>query len=404
MATQPPRIFFTAFEPSGDALAAPMIQQLLALDPSLQITAFGGPKMQAAGAQLIETTTDHAAMLTAAVAQLRAHRSRLQRLTVWLSEHPIDALVPVDSPAANWSICKRVRQTHPQAKIVHLVAPQLWAWAPWRIHKLRRLTDHVLCLLPFEPDWFAPRQVPATFVGHPLFDPIHSPPPHTPPTDPFPQGRPKLALLPGSRHGEIQANWPTMLQACMSLQQQHPALQAIAAISKPDQQEQVRSLSTPHLGSRSWPSYLEIQADQTGEVLDWADLALVVSGTATLQAAAHRTPMVVLYNVSPWAWHLWGRWLVHTRTFSLPNLVLAAHGQHQPVPELVPHFAAVAPVVDALNHLIRDPAAMAQQQQGFDFIAGLFADRPFSHTAATKLLETLDHARLPVVKGSTQSG
>ena len=164
-------ILFTAFEPSGDALAAPMITRLLEQHPGLRVWALGGPKMLAAGADLIETTTDNPAMLLGAASQARAHQQRLKRLTKWLNDHKLAALVPVDSPAANWSICKLVRKTQPAAKIIHLAAPQLWAWAPWRIKKLRRLTDHVLCLLPFEPDWFTARGVRATFVGHPLFDP-----------------------------------------------------------------------------------------------------------------------------------------------------------------------------------------------------------------------------------------
>ena len=228
-------ILFTAFEPSGDALAASMITALKQFNPKLEVWAMGGPKMQAAGAQLLEQTTDNATMLLGVASQIPAHRRRLRRLTRWLADHDLTALVPVDSPAANWSICKRVRRAQPKAKIIHLAAPQLWAWAPWRIKKLRRLTDHVLCLLPFEPDWFSSRGVPATFVGHPLFDP---PPDLRKPTHAtaslLKNTKPKIAFLPGSRPSEIQANLPTILKVFSALKWRHKEMHgAIAVGDKP---------------------------------------------------------------------------------------------------------------------------------------------------------------------------
>ena len=120
------RILFTVFEPSGDALAAPAITRILESGSNREVWAMGGPLMQAAGANLIEKTTDHAVMLAGIAGQLRTHLKRLKQLQQWLADHPIDVLVPVDSPAANWSICKLVRRLQPDANITYLVAPQLW--------------------------------------------------------------------------------------------------------------------------------------------------------------------------------------------------------------------------------------------------------------------------------------
>ncbi len=383
-----PNILFTAFEPSGDALAAPMIQRLLQLRPDLNIHAFGGPKMRDAGARLIDTTTEHAAMLLGAASQIMSHRRRLHRLDDWLADHQIAALVPVDSPAANWSICKLVRRTQPDAKIVHLAAPQLWAWAPWRINKLRRLTDHVLCLLPFEQDWFTHRRVPATFVGHPLFDPSLS---HADNAQVlFSDGQPRLALLPGSRAGEIRANWPTMFQAAVQLHTRHPNLRATIAVPNQDLAQLVRETSRATTQQGGWPDWLDISVANTEAVLSWADVVLVVSGTATLQVVAHRKPMVVLYNVSKLTWHLFGRWVIQTKTFSLPNLIAQSDGLDRPVPEFVPHFAQSQPVAEALEQLIRDPDACNRQLAAFDHISRRFADRSFSHASAGQLLRTIE--------------
>lgn len=376
-------ILFTAFEPSGDALAAPLIARLLRERPGTIVWALGGPKMQAAGARLIEPTTQHAVMLLGVVSQAMAHRRRLQRLAAWLDQHPVTALVPVDSPAANWSICKLVRGRQPDAKIVHLAAPQLWAWAPWRIRKLRRLTDHVLCLLPFEPEWFSRRGVPATFVGHPLFDPPES---LQSKSFPWADGAPKIAVLPGSRAGEVRANGPTMLRACVELKKQHPGLRAVVAAVDQAGSDWVRSVGEQTGG---WPGGVEIAVGQTDAVLEWSDVALVVSGTATLQTVVRRRPMVVMYNVGRLTWWLLGPWLIKTRTFSLPNLIAEASGWGRVVPELVPHFGAVDPVAREMDRLIRDPRARDQQVEASGRIAGLFSERSFAQAATDQLLRVI---------------
>lgn len=383
-------ILFTAFEPSGDALAAPVIERLRTQRPDLDIWAMGGPKMRSAGAQLLEVTTQRATMLLGSASQLWIHRRRLRDLARWLVDHPLSVLVPVDSPAANWSICKLIRRNQRTAKIVHLAAPQLWAWAPWRIGKLRRLTDQVLCLLPFEPAWFNPRGVPAMFVGHPIFDRLPDARTLSQTVPDLPSdGEPRIALLPGSRPGEIRANWRTMMQAFMILQRGHPHARGLVATANPSATDLVRRTAEPCLGQGGWPDRLEIKTGQTEAVLHWADIVLVVSGTATLQTAAHHKPMVVLYNISRWAWHLWGRWLVQTRTFSLPNLVVQADGHRGVVPELVPHFGRPQPVAEELERLIRDRDARQQQRLAFDRIADRFASPIFSDTCSEKLLQAL---------------
>jgi len=381
-----PNILFTAFEPSGDALAGSMIVELAKACPHVKIWALGGHKMRQAGATLLGNTTEQAVMLTGAVSQVWTHRQRLKRLKQWLADHEIAALVPVDSPAANWSICGLVRRCQPQAKIVHLVAPQLWAWAPWRIRKLRRLTDHVLCTLPFEPRWLGQRGVNATFVGHRVFNSDWSKG-STGHSDLAQRGSPTIALLPGSRVKEIQTNWPTMLNAFVQLRQQHPKLRGLVAVTNDQAAQLVRSAigHTPAL--QGCPESLDIKTQYTDEVLARADVVLVVSGTATLQVAAHRKPMVVLYNVNWWTWQMLGRWLVKTRTFSLPNLIAQANGARQVVQEFVPHFGAVKPVAHALDELLGSPDKRQQQMQAYNQIAQQFAGRRFDQTAAQALIQ-----------------
>jgi lipid-A-disaccharide synthase len=374
-------LLFSSFEPSGDALAADTIAALRRRDPDMKVYALGGPKMEAAGAVLLEHTTQHGSMFLETLVQAWSHHRRLGRLRKWLGDHPIRGLVPVDSPAANWSICRVVRRARPSAKIVHLVAPQLWAWAPWRIRRLRRLTDHVLCLLPFEQQWLAERGVKATFVGHPAYEHLGASP--APQPGDLPREHPRLALLPGSRRSEVRRNWPTMLAAFRRLAGAHPRLHGVAAALDEPAEARLREMA-----GDDWPQRLAVRAGRTGHVLDWCDLALVVSGTVTLQLAARLKPMVVIYNMSrPNVWV--ARGLVRTRTFSLPNLISEWAGLGRAVPELIPHHGQVEPVVRSLDAILSSEEAAGRQRDLLAEIAARFGDRRFTEQAAGQLLEKL---------------
>ena len=383
-----PGLLFSSFEPSGDALAAETIAALLRHEPRPEIHALGGPRMEAAGAELLERTTHHGSMFLESVVQAWSHHRRLKRLRRWLEDHPIDALVAVDSPAANWSVCRTVRQARPQARIVHLVAPQLWAWAPWRIRRLRRLTDHVLCLLPFEPSWLGVRGVRASFVGHPAFDDVRGHRAAGP--DWLPADHPRLALLPGSRTGEISRNWPTMLEAFARLSRGDGDLRGIAAVHDERAETLVRRISAErHSGL---PDRLTVVAGRAELVLDWCDAALVASGTVTLQAAARLKPMVIMYNMSRLSVFL-ARWVVRTRTFTLPNLVSEWAGLGRAVPELVPHHGDVDPVVRLLEALLHGGQAARRQHTMLMEVSARFGNLRFTEEAARQVLTTVNPPR-----------
>lgn len=379
-------------------MAGPVIAGLKALRPDLEVAAVGGTKMAAAGAKLLEQPTDRAVMLIAALSHAAAHCRRLSQLKKWLTEHPIDAFVPVDSPAANWSICRLVRRLQPQAKIVHLVAPQVWAWAGWRIGKLRRLTDHMLCLLPFEPKWFEEHGVPATFVGHPLIEQIQPPGSavsrHVPPGFNRP-GPIRVAMLPGSRRAEIRRNGPVMLQALAALRNEYPELQVtVAAVDQWAADEMTPMVSGLGLRPESAEatargSWLDIAVGRVDEILAWADLVLVVSGTATLHTALHGKPMVVVYRANRFLWHVLGRWIVNTRTFSLPNLVAESLGRGTVVPEFVPYFDGAPPLTAAMRQLMDDPRKYQQQAEALKRVRGAFEGYPFGRLATQKLMEAM---------------
>ena len=389
IAATAPAILFTAFEPSGDAHAAPVIAALRAARPDLVIHAWGGPKMRAADANVVETTGHNAAMGAGALAKIAEHRAINRRIDRWLADHPEVALhVPVDSPAANFPICEIARRHG--LRVVHLVAPQIWAWGPWRIHKLRRLTDFVLCLLPFEEEYFASRGVPAAFIGHPVMTEAHAPVDpqggSSATASPLPGGSPRLALLPGSRASEIRHNLRSMVAIATALREERGHRSLVAAIAAVDGEKAALARQVaPEL-----PPYVSLHAGRLGDILRWADAALVCSGTATLDVARAGVPMVVMYRTSRVPWLLVGRWLLRTPHRALPNVVAA----RRIVPEFIPHFGPDAPIVAALNELLSRPERAAAQRDELRRLTAMFEGFDPARRAAEIILEQVAPTRV----------
>ncbi|MCC6677441.1 MAG: hypothetical protein IT436_09880 [Phycisphaerales bacterium] len=348
-------ILFTAFEPSGDDHASAVIAELRKRHPRLPIYAWGGPKMERAGATIIERTGDDAVMGLPGIEKIREHRRINRRIAAWLDSGRASMHVPVDSPAANFPICAMAKARG--MKVVHLVAPQVWAWASWRVRKLRKRTDLVLCLLPFEEDWFRARNVPARFIGHPLFDADLDLADLDRRAAVLPAGGPRVALMPGSRPGELTKNFPILLRAYRLLQARHPGMVGVLAATRPEVERQLRAMAE---GLGGWPESLSCLCGQTDVVVRWSELALVVSGTVTLQVAKQQRPMVIVYKSSRLVCFLLGSWLVSTRVFTLPNLIAG----RRIVPELVPYFGQGDEVAAEAARLLDEPGAADQQRKG----------------------------------------
>jgi len=383
-ASDAPTILFSVFESSGDRLAAPLIHRLRQHVPDTKVFALGGPLMQTAGAELLEDSAEQSVIGFNVLAKFQEHRRRLAELRKWLEANRIDLFVPVDSPAANWSVCNLVRKLQPHARIVHVVLPQIWAWARWRIRKLRRLTDHVICILPFEPQWLEQRGVAGTFVGHPIFDALRDQPPPTHGWEGAPQGQTRIAVLPGSRRSEIERNWPTLLDATHLLQQRLPDAVFASAAVHPRAAEQMREVAAAS-GRLDVFEPMALQTDATDAVLAWSTHVLAASGTVTLQITAHRKPMVVMYRLS-WMTLLIGSMVMHTRVFSLPNVLEVMAGRDEVVPEFIPHRGSAQPLADAVEQQVRDAAATAAMVERLDAIATQFESHRYAEEATQTLL------------------
>ncbi len=373
-----PGVLFTAFEPSGDDHAAAVIAQLKALRPDLPVYAWGGPRMEAAGAHLVERTGEDAVMGVPGLAKIREHRRINRRIRAWMRQTPGLAMhIPVDSPAANFPIC-RIAKAH-GLRVVHLVAPQVWAWGGWRIRKLKRLTDHLLCLLPFEEKWFRDRGIPATFVGHPLFDTALARGALAAECAAFGEGSPRVALLPGSRPSEIGRNFPLLLDAYRELAKARPEIRGVVAATTAPVEERIRALAA-HTGG--WPASLSVAVGKTDAVIHWSELALVVSGTVTLQIARQQRPMIIVYKSSPLLYMLLARWVLSTEFLTLPNLVAG----REVVPEFVPHFGQHEPIVAEALRIIDSPEIASRQRGELGRIVEQFAGHHAGREAAASIL------------------
>jgi len=372
---RPQTIFFSAFEPSGDDLAAAVIRALRAERPRIEVVAVGGPKMADAGADVLEFTTDNPVMGLPGLRTIVEHMELNDRIEGLLASRRIDLHVPTDSPAANFPVCRITRRM--DARIVHVVAPQMWAWGSWRVRKLRRLTDLVLCLLPFEPEWFRARGVPAEFIGHPIFDD---------PLDESRQGDPNaIALLPGSRSREFARVFPLQLEILAALRRTRPSLRVLIAAVSSRAERELRAAAERAAG---WPPNAEVLVGDVDAAIARAGFVIACSGTVSLRVARHRRPMIVVYRVEPVGYALIGRRLIAAEHRALPNLAAGA----RIVPEFIPLEGPAAPAIAAAESLLDSPEARAEQTASLDRVARLFESRTAAKDAAARILAFLDRA------------
>ncbi len=290
------RIFISAGEPSGDLHAANLIEALRARMPDAEFVGFGGPRMEAAGARLLYPLIELAVMWFGRVLvnlhKFLALGSLADRH--FRHERP-DAVILIDYPGFHWWVAWRAKVRG--IPVFYYVPPQLWAWAGWRVKKVRKYVDHVLCSLPFEPAWYHARGVPgAVYVGHPFFDEVAE----RTLDDAFlseqgQKGGPVVAVLPGSRSQEITRNVPILIRAAARVSIERPDVRFVVACLREKHATRVKELIRE---SKLDLPRLEIHHGWTPELLRLADVALSVSGSVSLELMAEALPTAILYKVN----------------------------------------------------------------------------------------------------------
>lgn len=298
--------------------------------------------MKQAGCAILENTVGRAAMLYNVLGQLGYYHRLRQKAKDCLALNKPDLVVVCDSPAFHFHIAKAAKKL--KIPVLFYVAPQLWAWAPWRIGKLRKCCDKLACILPFEEQWFRNRGVDADFVGNPLLDELDEPVEQNIKLyKDYVPAKAKIALLPGSRKHEIETLWKPMQEIALQIQHRYPDVRFYTAA--PDMSRMI-------LLHDRLPGFSCLE--QIGNVVPLCkqmDFAIVASGSATLQVAAAGCPMIVMYQSSRLMWHLIGRWLIRTPFLSLPNIVAG----RKLVPEYMPYFTSTGPIADEAITYLSEP-------------------------------------------------
>jgi lipid-A-disaccharide synthase len=303
--------------------------------------------MRRAGCELLADTVSKAAMIYNAFGQVGYYWKLIRKVRRFLVENPQDVVVVCDSPAFNFHIAKVAKKS--PAKVLFYVAPQLWAWAPWRIRKMRKCCDKLACILPFEQQWFTSRGIDAEFAGNPLFDEIDiNIDDCVKSYDGYEPQRARIVLLPGSRDAEINTLWQPMQQIACGLKDTYSDIGVIAVAPDDEKLEKLKSLQISGFEC-------EYRCGTLIESCREVDYAFVASGSATLQVASAACPMTVMYQSSPVLWHLLGRWLINIKHLSLVNILAGK----ELVPEFMPYFKSVDPITAKAVQMLAEPSVLS---------------------------------------------
>ena len=402
--SKPPTIFFSVGEPSGDLHGANLIRQLQAQCPGLQAVGYGGPKMAEAGCHLHADLTALAVMWFARVL-LNLHKfwdlgSRADR---YFRHHKPDAVVLIDYPGFNWWIARRAKAHG--IPVFYYSPPQIWAWARWRVKKMRRLVDHVLCGLPFEEAWLRRHGCNATFVGHPFFDEVRR---YAYDEQFIAEHRsrpgPLVVILPGSRTQEVTHNLHWFLKAAGIIRAKVPDVRFALASFKPQQaqiaQQMVEAAGLP----------IEICVGKTPELMRLADCAMSVSGSVSLELLYHATPTVILYWIDRLA-YLVQSFFRKVKYITLVNLLttdglecedltpfdpMQADAHRVLFPEYLTYEDKSQQIADHIIDWLTNPAHRAARVEALEALRTQVAHGGASRRAADYILNVLSQRPKPV--------
>ena len=349
------RVALVAGEASGDILGAGLMQALKAQYPQIEFIGVGGPLMQAQGLSSYFPMERLSVMgLVEVLGRLPELLSRRKRLINTLIEAKPDVFIGIDAPDFNLTLELKLRQAG--IKTVHYVSPSVWAWRQKRVLKIREACDLMLTLFPFEAQFYQDHQVPVRFVGHPLADTIPQQADRAAAREALNlvQDQPVVALVPGSRGGEVSRLGSLFLDAAARLRTLRPGIQFVLPCSSPERRAQLEQM----LVGLDLP--LTLLNGRSHEALAACDAVLIASGTATLEALLYKRPMVVAYKVAPLTYRILKR-LVTSAYISLPNLL----AERLLVPEMIQDAATPEALAQLLAPLLDGGEV---QTEGFDVI------------------------------------
>ena len=353
--SRPLTVALVAGEASGDILGSGLMQALRAQRPDVEFIGIGGPRMEALGLKSYFPLERLAVMgLVEVLSRLPELLMRRKRLLQTLLDVRPDVFIGIDAPDFNLDLALKLRRAG--IKTVHYVSPSVWAWRQKRVLKIRDACDLMLTLFPFEAKFYDAHQVAVRFVGHPLADTIPLQPDRAAARAALnlPQEGLVVALMPGSRGGEVGRLGELFLCAADRLRSMRPGIHFVVPCASPERRLQLEQM----LIGRDLP--LTLLDGRSHEALAACNAVLIASGTATLEALLYKRPMVVAYSVAPLTFHILKR-MVKSPYVALPNLL----AQRLLVPELLQDAATPETMAQLLSPLLDNGDV---QTEGFDAI------------------------------------
>ncbi len=386
------RIFISAGEPSGDLHAANLIRSLRKFFPDAEFTGFGGTHMTEAGARLLYPLVDLAVMWFLNVfLNLFTFVGLIFKADRYFRDGHPDAVVLVDYPGLHWWIARRAKARG--IPVIYFVPPQIWAWAGWRIKKVKKYVDLVLCSLPFEPEWYHARGFRnAVYVGHPYFDELKDRPLDASfLADQRSRSGELVSILPGSRTQEVLRNLPEMIRAANKLAFQRPGVRFGVACLHERHRKLAEGIVASVIEKEGGPSpglEIEIHAGRTPELIRLARVAWAVSGSVGLELMVESLPSVVLYKIK--RFDLWvARFFIKSRYVSLVNLLADT--------ELFPEYLTWRDVSDELVRWalswLDDPTARNEAREALATLRYHVARPGASDRAAEHIVSWLDQQK-----------
>ena len=374
-----PSIYVVAGEPSGDRHGALLCRELLKQEPNAMVCGAGGPLMRESGQKQLVDLAEHAVVgLVDVLKKYGTFRRLFSMILKDIRERRPDVLVLIDYPGFNLRLAKAVRRAAPQTRILYYISPQVWAWKAGRARKMVQWIDQLLVIFPFEVDWFrehAP-ELSVQWVGHPLMDRwLGAPDCLTDPRELV------IALMPGSRRQEIELHLPILLCAAHEIRIEFPSLKCILLAPN----ERIAGWMHEIYEKSAVHPPVDLVVDYPLTHLGRADLALVASGSATLECCVANTPMLVLYKTNPLTWWL-GRKLVQIPYLSIVNIL----AQDKIVPEFLQDRATADNLAEAAKTMLREPRWGKAMRQKLTHVRRLLGRAGASQRAAKAVLKLIE--------------
>ena len=367
-----PTYFIIAGEQSADNHGAALMTAIRAQNHDIEFRGIGGKKMIKAGLNSLENIDKMAVMgFVEVIKHLRFFRDVTLKVLEEIDNCQPRQIILIDYPGFNLRLAKKIKEKF-DIPITYYISPQLWAWKENRIKIIRKYIDQMLVIFPFEEDWYREREVEAKFVGHPIFDFW------------IPSSKEELCkllslnadkriitLYPGSRLQEIKKHLPILVQAVVKLRSEDSSLQFILGAS-------------PQVNWSQWllPDWIQVESEYPQKALECADLALVASGTATLEAAVFGTPMIIIYKMASFSWWI-SRLLVSIPFAGMVNII----AKKEIMPELLQENATPERVFSTASSILKNPEKIEKMVADLKEVQVKLKGVGASNKAATYILE-----------------